>query len=243
MHHVENSHQWDLPFLPALPLPFPLSLHGLMLLMGAFFVIVIFCSLYDRKQRVPRNFTNLLECLIVFIRDEIAIKGLGEKEGRGMTPFLCTLFFFILVLNLMGLIPGFSSATANPNVTGALAFFTLCLMIFGTLRKSGWRGFQKALAPGGVPKGILFILVPIEFLGIFIKTGALMIRLFANMLAGHMVILAMLGLIPLLGFVAFPTVFLAVGVGCLEVFIALLQAYIFTLLTAIFIGQMYHPAH
>ncbi len=243
LHHMQDSHQWRLPFLPPLQLPSLLSLHGLMVVLAAAILVAVFCFLYDKKARVPRRFTNLLELLVIFIRDDIAKKNLGEDDGRRMTPFLCTLFFFILTLNLMGLIPVFSTATANPNVTGALAFFTLCFMIFGTLYKGGVKGFKNALVPAGVPKGILIILVPIEFLGLFIKTGALMIRLFANMLAGHMVILAMLGLVLLLGFVALPSVILAVCIGILEIFIAFLQAYIFTMLTAVFIGQMYHPHH
>lgn len=243
LHHMQDSSQWSLPFLPPLQLPYFLSLHGLMLIIASLLLIAIFCFIYDKKQRVPRGLTNLLELLVIFIRDEIAIKSIGEEDGRRMTPFLCTMFFFILTLNLMGLIPIFSTATANPNVTGALAFFTLCFMIFGTLCRGGLKGFQKALMPSGVPKGILVILVPIEIFGLFIKTGALMIRLFANMLAGHMVIFAMLGLVLLLGLVALPSVLLAVCIGVLEVFIAFLQAYIFTLLTAVFIGQMYHPNH
>lgn len=244
LHHMQDSSQWRLPFLPPLQLSPFLSLHGLMLIIAAIILVVVFCLVYDKKVRVPSRFTNLLELLVIFIRDEIAIKSIGEEDGRRMTPFLCTMFFFILTLNLMGLIPIFSStATANPSVTGALAFFTLCFMIFGTLYKGGLKGFKNALVPAGVPKGILVILVPIEILGLFIKTGALTIRLFANMLAGHMVILAMLGLVLLLGLVALPSVFLAVCIGVLEVFIAFLQAYIFTLLTAVFIGQMYHPNH
>lgn len=241
--HVQDSYQWRLPFLPPLQLPSFLSLHGLMLIIAAIFLVIVFCLVYDKKTRVPHRFTNLLELLVIFVRDEVAIKSIGNEDGRRMTPFLCTMFFFILTLNLMGLIPIFSAATVNPNVTGALAFFTLCFMIFGTLYKGGLKGFKNALVPAGVPKGILVILVPIEFLGLFIKTGALMIRLFANMLAGHMVILAMLGLVLVLGFVALPSVILAVCIGVLEIFIAFLQAYIFTMLTAVFIGQMYHPHH
>ncbi len=243
LHHMQDSHQWRLPFVPPIQLPSFLSLHGLMLILAAAFLIALFCFIYDKKARVPRRFTNLLELMIIFIRDEVAVKSLGQDDGRRMTPFLCTLFFFILTLNLMGMIPVFSTATANPNVTAALAFFTLCFMVFGTLYKNGFKGFQRALVPSGVPKVILIILVPVEFFGIFIKTGALMIRLFANMLAGHMVILSMLGLVLLLGVVALPSVILAVGIGVLETFIVFLQAYIFTLLTAVFIGQMYHPEH
>src|SRR3989338_1497093 len=243
LHHMQDSRQWHLPFLPPVQLPYFLSLHGVMLVLAAVLLVVVFCLLYNKKQRVPHGFTNLLELFVIFIRDDIAVKNLGTEDGRRMTPFLCTMFFFILTLNLMGLIPIFSTATANPNVACALAFFTLCFMIFGTLYKGGLQGFKNALVPAGVPKGILVILVPIEFLGLFIKTGALMIRLFANMLAGHMVILAMLGLVLVLGFVALPSVILAVCIGVLEIFIAFLQAYIFTMLTAVFIGQMYHPHH
>lgn len=243
LHHMQDSRQWHLPFLPPIQLPPFLSLHGVMLFIAALFLIMVFCFIYDKKARVPRGFTNLLECLVIFIRDDIAVKNLGAEDGRRMTPFLCTMFFFILTLNLMGLIPAFSTATANPNVTGALAFFTLCFMIFGTLHKKGFKGFQNALVPAGVPKGILVILMPIEILGLFIKTGALMIRLFANMIAGHMVVFAILSLVVLLGLVALPAVLLVVCIGVLEVFIAFLQAYIFTLLTAVFIGQMYHPNH
>ncbi|MBI5150446.1 MAG: F0F1 ATP synthase subunit A [Candidatus Omnitrophica bacterium] len=243
LHHMQDSHQWYLPFLPPLSLPPFLSLHGVMLLIAAALLVVTFCFLYNKRQRVPGRFTGSLEAVVIFIRDDIAIKNLGTEDGRRLTPFLCTMFFFILTLNLMGLIPVFSTATANPNVTAALAFFTLCFMMFGTLFKGGVKGFLNALIPSGVPKGILFILVPVEIFGLFIKTGALMIRLFANMLAGHMVIFAMLGLVLLLGVAALPSVLLAVCVGVLEVFIAFLQAYIFTLLTAVFIGQMYHPQH
>src|SRR3989338_3112956 len=227
LHHMQDSHQWRLPFLPPLQLPYFLSLHGVMLVLAAVLLVVVFCLLYNKKQRVPHGFTNLLELFVIFIRDDIAVKNLGTEDGRRMTPFLCTMFFFILTLNLMGLVP----------------FFSLCFMIFGTLYKKGFKGFQAALIPSGVPKGILVILVPIEILGLFIKTGALMVRLFANMLAGHMVIFAMLGLVLLLGMVALPSVLLAVCVGVLEVFIAFLQAYIFVLLTAVFIGQMYRPNH
>ncbi len=242
-HHMKDSHQWQLPFLPPIQLPHFLSLHGLMLLIGTAILIFTFCVLYDKRQRVPKGLTNLLEFFVVFIRDEIAVKNLGEEEGRRMTPFLCTLFFFILVLNLMGLIPIFSSATANPNVTGALAFFILCFMIFGTILKNGIKGFLRAFIPAGVPKPVLIIIFPMEVLGLFTKTFALMIRLFANMLAGHIMIFCLLGMVLLLGFIGFPALILVVGIAVFEVFVALLQAYIFIMLSAVFIGQMYHPSH
>lgn len=243
MRHLRDSHEWHLPFVPPIHLPSFLSLHAVMLLIGAVILIFLFCVLYDKKQRVPKGLTNLLEFFVLFIRDQIAVKALGEGDGRRMTPFFCTLFFFILTLNLMGLVPIFSTATANVNVTGGLALVTLGVMIFGTLHKNGLKGIGKALCPSGVPWAVLWILVPVEAVGLLIKTGALMIRLFANMLAGHIVILSLLGLVILLGLGAWPSVLLAVAIGILEVFIAFLQAYIFTLLSAMFIGRMYHPDH
>jgi len=196
-----------------------------------------------KKKRVPTGITNFLELFVIFIRDEIAVNALGKEDGRKMTPLFCTFFFFILILNLMGLIPIFVTATANINVTAGLALITLSFMIFGAIYKNGVSGFLKAVTPSGVPIPILILLVPIEVLGLFIKAFALTIRLFANMLAGHIVILSLLGLIVLMGFAALPAVLLALFINLLEIFIALLQAYIFTLLSAMFIGQTYHPEH
>ncbi len=242
-HHIRDSHQWQLPFLPTIQLPPYLSLHGVMLLIGTLVLIIIFCFLYDKKQPVPHGFTNLLEFFVVYMRDEIAIKNLGEEEGRRMTPFLCTLFFFILVLNLLGLIPLFTAATANLNVTGALAFLTLCFMIFGTLWKNGFKGFLKAITPSGIPWLILPVPFLMEFFGIFTKAFALMIRLFANMLAGHIMIFSLLGIVVTLGLIGLPALVLGVCIAAFEVFVAFLQAYIFVMLSAVFIGRMYHPDH
>ena len=242
MHHVMDGKEWHLPFLPAIKLPF-ITLHGLMLVLCAIFLIVLFGVLYNKKERVPTGLTNALEAFVIFIRDDIAIANLGEKDGKAMAPLFCTFFFFILGLNLMGLIPLFAAATANVNVTAALALVTLVCMVGGAIYKNGLIGFLKALAPSGVPAPLLLLLFPIEFLGLFIKTLALTIRLFANMLAGHIVIFALLGLVVMLGVWALPAVGLAIFISLLEVLVVFLQAYIFTLLSAMFIGQMYHPSH
>lgn len=243
MHHVKNSQEWHLPFLPPIHLPNFLSLHGVMIIICAVFLVVLFGVFYDKKARVPHGLTNLLESFVVFIRDQIAIPSLGPEDGRAMTPLLCTFFFFILGLNLMGLIPIFSTATANISVTAALAAVTLVFMIGGAIYKNGLHGFAKALIPSGVPWPVLLILVPIEFLGIFIKAFALTIRLFANMLAGHIVIFSLIGLIGLFGYVALPSIAMALFISLLEVFIAFLQTYIFTMLSAMFMGLLYHPEH
>src|SRR3989338_5808888 len=158
MHHVQNSNQWHIPFLPPITLPNFITLHGLMLILCAAFLFFIFGFVYKKDARVPTGLTNFLETLILFIRNQVVIPSLGEKDGIKMTPLFCTFFFFILSLNLMGLVPLFASATANVNVTGALALITLSFMIFGAIYKNGVGGFFKAIVPSGVPMGVLIIL-------------------------------------------------------------------------------------
>ncbi len=241
MHHVTDSHEWVLPFL-RVPLP-GISLHGLMLLLGSFFLLVVFGVLYRKKDPVPHGLTNALEAFVVFIRDQICIPNLGDHAGRKLTPLFCTFFFFIFTLNLMGMIPLFVPATGNLGVTAALASLILLFMIGGSIYQNGLIGFIKCFAPPGVPWPILIILVPLEFIGMFTKAFALTIRLFANMLAGHIVIFSLLGLMYLFGAVALPALALAAGVYVLELMIAFLQAFIFTLLSSIFVGQLLQPAH
>ncbi len=243
LHHVLDSHEWHLPFLPVIHLPEFISLHGVMIIFCALILVVLFCGFYRHGQRVPTGITNLLEAFVQFIRDEITIPFLGQEDGVQFTPFFCTLFFFILGLNLLGQIPLFATATSNINVTFPLAFITFYLMTVMTLQKRGLKGFFRAIVPSGVPWPILILIVPLEFLGIFIKTVTLMLRLFANMLAGHIVILCLLGLIILFGLWALPALVLAIFFSLLEILIVFLQAYIFVLLSALFIGQMYHPDH
>jgi F-type H+-transporting ATPase subunit a len=244
MHHIQDSQEWHLLFLPPIIFPDFLSLHTVMLFFCAGFLTFLFCCVYDKQAKIPAGMTNMLEALVVFVRDQIAFPALGREDGRRMTPFFCTMFFFILGLNLIGMIPLFATATANVSVTGGLAVVTFCVMTFGAILKNGVKGFFKALIPSGVPFVMLLLIVPIEALGLFIKAFALMIRLFANMMAGHVVILSILGMVVAIGYVAaLPAVILAVGISLLELLVAFLQAYIFTLLSAIFIGLVYHPDH
>ena len=243
MHHIMDASEWHIPFLPTIYLPDSLSLHATMILIGSIFLITCFCFLYKKDQTVPRGLTNLLEAFIVFIRDDIVVPNIGSKDALKYTPFFCTMFFFILFLNLMGLIPLFVTATANISVTAALAIITLTYLILGTIIKGGPKGFLKALMPSGVPAPILILIVPLEFLGLFIKAVSLTLRLFANMLAGHIVLLSLLGLFVTAGLKAFPAIFLIIFMYMLEILVAFLQAYIFTLLSAMFIGHMHYPHH
>jgi F-type H+-transporting ATPase subunit a len=243
LHHVVNAQRWNV--LPHVEIPLPpfLSLHGLMVILAAVLLIIFFGVACRRPVAVPTGLGNLAEMFVKAIRDHVVVPYLGEEEGRRMTPFFCTLFAFILMMNLLGLVPGFPAATSNINVTGALAAVVLFIMIFVTMYRNGVGGFFKGFVPPGVPWPVLILLVPIEIIGQGIRAFALTVRLFANMLSGHIVVLALLGLVVVFGYVALPAVVMALGIYVLEVFIAFLQAYIFTLLSAIFIGQRFHPAH
>lgn len=243
MYKVADHPYWKTPFGKVYLDEYNLTSHGLMLLFASVFMILVFGLLYRKKDRVPRGFTNLLEVLVLFVRDKIAIANLGEKEGRAMAPLFCSLFFFILFLNLMGLIPLFTNATGNVNVTAGLAMITLTVMIGGAIYKNGFMGFIHAFVPHGVPWPVMILLVPIEFLGMFIKAFALTMRLFANMLAGSIVVYSIIGLMVIFGAAGAPSLLLGVAIYLLKVFVAFLQAFVFTLLSALFINQIHHPAH
>ena len=243
MYHMADLDSWNVPFMHIRVLDF-FRYDGFMVVFSALLVVFLFGFLYNRRgDAVPHGLTNLLEVFVLFIRDQISINFLGEKDGRRMAPLFCTFFFFILVMNLMGLCPLFSTATSNINVTGSLAGITLAFMIFGSIYRHGFIGFLKVFAPKGVPWPIQLILVPIEVISMFSKAIALTIRLFANMLAGHILIFALLGLVVMFGAKALPVIVIAVCIFFFELFVAFFQAYIFTLLSAVFIGQMVHPEH
>ena len=243
MHHVSDSHRWTWFPIGYQDLPAFLTVHGVMVILSAVVLVAMLAMACRRVGSVPSGVLNLVEFFVELIRDEMAVPFLGEEDGRRLTPLLCSLFFFILMMNLLGLFPCFYAATANINVTGALALVTLAVMIFGAIFRNGLGGFVKGFVPHGIPWPVLIIVVPIEVAGLFIKAMALAIRLFANELAGHIVIFSLLGIMLMYGAAAFPMFVMALAIYLLEVFVAFLQAYIFTLLTALFIGQRYHPAH
>lgn len=251
MHHMMDSSVWTwlphvqshLPTIRFMNVQFTLTVNSVMVMAVALLLIVVFGLAARRAEPVPTGLLNVLEAFAKYIRNEMVIPFLGEKDGHKMAPMFCTLFFFILVMNLAGLIPCFYTATANLGVTAALALVTLAFMIFGAIYRNGFVAFCKGFAPPGIPKLMLIMIVPIEVLSMFIRTMALAIRLFANMLAGHLVIYSLLGMIVMFGYYAAPAIAGALGIYLLEVFVSFLQAYIFTLLSAIFIGERYHPAH
>ncbi len=217
------------------------------LLLSAILLIVVFLSVaksYKKNTgKAPKGLQSFLEPIIVFIRDDIAKPNIGEKYERFM-PYLLTVFFFIWFNNLLGLMPGGANVTGNIAVTMTLALLTLIITLFSS-NKYYW---QHIFNTPGVPWWLKF-LVPImpivEIIGIFTKPFSLMVRLFANITAGHIIILSLLSLIFLFKSyaVAPVSVAFAVVMNMLELFVAILQAYVFTLLSAMYFGGAVEEHH
>ncbi len=215
----------------------------IMILLASFIIISLFVFGYRKDKKVQSGIGNLLEVFVVFIRDEIVYPNMGEKQGRKFLPLILTFFFFIVMLNLLGLIPGSATATASFSVTVGLALITFfTYIIFGN--KDFWK---HIFATPGVPFWLLPIMIPVELIGLLTKPFALSVRLLANMNAGHIIILAFLGIIINMGssWVALGSVPMALAINMLEIFVAFLQGYIFCLLSSIFIGMavMDHEHH
>lgn len=194
--------------------------------------------------------SRLFAGFATWVRDEMVYAVMGKEMGRKFLPYFLTLFFFVLFMNLMGLVPHAATATASIFVTAALAIITLLSMIGGGMVAQGPVAFWKHLVPH-VPAALWPLMFVVELIGLLVKPFALMIRLFANMSGGHMVVLSFLGLIfffasmsPAVGYAASPVaVGFAVFIMIIESFVALLQAYIFTMLSIIFVSASIHPEH
>jgi F-type H+-transporting ATPase subunit a len=209
--------------------------------------LVLFLGRRRDQNGVPKGLlAHVVEVLALFVRDEIATPNVGKDESKRYTPYLTSLFFFILAINWLGLIPGMFTATGVVTVTTALAVITFLFTQIAGIRAAGLGGYLAHLT-GGVPVFLWPVMIPVEVLGLFTKPFALLVRLFANMLGGHMVVFFLLSLIFVWAVgaaaVALP---LTIAIFLLEIFVGLLQAYLFTLLTSLFIGQgvaMGHHAH
>ena len=207
----------------------------IMMILASFIIILLFKIGYKKDKKVQSGLGNLLEVFVVFIRDEVVYPNMGEKQGRKFLPLILTFFFFIVMLNLLGLIPGSATSTAFFSTTVALALITFfTYIIFGN--KDFWK---HIFATPGVPFWLLPIMIPVELIGLITKPFALSVRLLANMNAGHIIILAFIGIIINMKspWVAIGSVPMALAINLLEIFVAFLQGYIFSLLSSIFIGM------
>jgi F-type H+-transporting ATPase subunit a len=207
-------------------------------------ILVIGTARKAQSKKPPKGVANLMEVFVAWLRDEVTIPTMGPIWGRKLLPYCLTLFFFILFGNLFGLVPYSATMTGNLAVTLSLALLSFLLIQGVAIREAGLIGWLKHLT-GGVHPLLWPIMVPVEFMGLFTKPFALTIRLFANMAAGHIVILSLLGLIFIFGHwaVAGLAVPFALFIYLLEILVAFIQAFIFTMLTSVFTGMGIHSHH
>jgi F-type H+-transporting ATPase subunit a len=262
---------------------FSVTKHVFMLWLVAatvFVVITWTVRRYLKQERlIPSGFMNALEAVVEFVRDDIVQPNVGKKWVRTWAPLILTFFFFILAANAIGLIPVFdviglldhyvlhtaehsfvkrllpggTTATANFNVTAALATITFGAIIVAGVKAHGFVKHWMNLVPHGLAWPIYILLIPIEIMGMFVRPFALTMRLAANMTGGHIAILAILSFVFLfaemggamsgVGAGLIASVPLAVGISALEIIVVLVQAYVFTLLTAVFVGMAIHVHH
>lgn len=228
--------------------------HVVFLFIGALLLFVVMVTVAGAHRRAaqakvaPKGGTNAIEAMILYIRNEVILPNVGH-HGEGFVPYLLTAFFFILTLNLLGLIPYGATATGNISVTATLAILTFLTVEIAGIRANGW-GYLNTIfywnneLPVAMRPLMFLIMSPVEVIGKLTKPFALAIRLFANMTAGHIVVLALMGLIfTFAGIVSAAPLLMAVLIMVLELFVAFLQAFIFTLLSSVFIGQIREAHH
>jgi F-type H+-transporting ATPase subunit a len=251
MHHIYDSNTISfepfgvikLPELHLLGYDISITKHVVFMWISALLLLLIFALVRRSYKRsiVPKGGTNLIEMLVVFVRDDIAKQNIGKGYEKFL-PYLLTVFFFILTGNFLGLVPYSATFTSNISVTATLAIASFVVIQAGGVMQNGFFKYLKGLVPHGVHWLLFPLMFVVEFIGLFTKPFALAIRLFANMTAGHIVILALLGLIFFMHtyFVAPVSIAFALFMYILEILVALLQAYIFTMLSSLFIGMSVH---
>jgi len=270
LHHLADSKELELPFgvihLPQFPpihlgpvtLDLSLTKHVVFMMLAAVLVaVLLILSARGAKReqdagagRGPRGAANVVEAFVLYLRDEVALKNIGHG-GERFVPYIVTVFFFILFCNLFGLLPWGASPTGNISVTAVLAILTFIIVETAGMRELGAKGYLKTIffMPAGVPtvmKPLMYVIMtPVEFLSKLTKPFALAIRLYANMTAGHAVVLSLTGLAVMAAFasrvfIAPAPVVMAVAIMLLEIFVGFLQAYIFAMLSSVFIGLIRH---
>ena len=247
--HADHGHHGPVVY----DLSITKSIFGMLLMLGL--MVVLFGrmagSYKNRQGQAPTGMTNALEPLVLFLRDEIAVPNIGKEKADKFLPFLMTVFFFIFFANLLGLVPFIGGF----NVTGTLGItMVLASLVFLITTLNGNKHYWGHLFwPPGVPLFVMPIIIPIEIVGMFLKPIVLMIRLTANISAGHIIILSFVSLILIFGkggeamaagygIGIFSTAFM-IFMYCLELLVAFLQAFVFTLLAAIYFGEATHEAH
>ncbi|TLU88568.1 MAG: F0F1 ATP synthase subunit A [Chlorobium sp.] len=250
MHHILDNHilafepfgEIELPKIVVGGFDLSITKHVVMLWVVSAILIALFALAGGKYKKMtarqaPKGLTNALEALVEFIRVDVAKANIGKDYAKYL-DYLLTVFFFILLCNLLGLVPYGSTATGNINVTLTLATFTFFITQVAALKAHGIKGYLAHLT-GGTHPALWIIMIPIEFIGLFTKPVALTIRLFANMTAGHIVILSLIFISFILKSYIVAVVMsvpFSIFIYLLELFVAFLQAFIFTMLSALFIG-------
>lgn len=238
-YRIDHGHIVELSGLH--PIDLSITKNVFSMFLSLVIILLIFVGVgnsYRKGNVVPTGLASFMEPLVLFVRDDIAVPNIGEKKADKFLPYLLTVFFFIWVNNLLGLIPFFPGSA---NLTGNIAFtITLAFVTFLITNVNGNKDYWKHIvATPGVPVWLAPIMIPVELMGVLAKPIALLIRLFANITAGHIIILSLISLIFIFKTVAIAPV--SVGfvlfMNVLELLVAALQAYIFTLLSALFIGM------
>ena len=265
--HIMDSNVLELPFinltdshtivadtlsLPTIPsfnvagveIDMSITKHVAIMWVASILLITMMLKAFRKPKDVPSGLANFFEAIVLFLRDEVVIPIMGE-HGKKYLPFLLTIFFFILFCNLLGLIPYSATATGNISVTAGLAICSFLVMLGAGIANNGFFGYFKSLVPSGVPPALLIILIPVELISLFVKPFALCVRLFANMTGGHVAILVFLGLIIIMQneWIAIGAIPFAAAIYVLEIFVGFVQAFVFTLLSTVFIGMAAHPDH
>jgi F-type H+-transporting ATPase subunit a len=242
MHHVLARPVIKLPTVFGIDLT--ITNHVLMMWIVSVLLIAAFGLSFRKRPLVPKGLANALEALVLYIRDDVIVPNLGH-DAKAYTPYLLTAFFFVLLCNLLGLVPYGATATGNIAVTGAMAIMTFIVVQVAGIRKHGLLGYLKMFSPPGIPFLLKFIMVPVELISMVTKHFALAIRLFANMIAGHITILALMSLIFFFKnwlIAPFPLAIIIFS-SLLEILISLIQAYVFTILSAVFISASLAEEH
>ena len=265
-HHLADSNEWEIagkvihfPHWEIYGVDVSITKHVFFMMIAAVLVMLLLISAgrsaakyhASGADKGPKGAANVVEAFILYLRDEVAIKNIGHG-GEKFVPYIVTVFFFVLFCNALGLVPWGASPTGNVSVTAALALVTLIIVEVAGMRALGPAGYAKTIfyIPHGLPNVfmkvvMLIIMTPVELLGKLAKPFALTIRLYANMAAGHAVVLALTGLIVLTAgagaiYLGIAPLAMAIAIMVLEIFVALLQAYIFAMLSAVFIGLIRH---
>jgi F-type H+-transporting ATPase subunit a len=210
-------------------------------------VMIPYARRVKSGDRPKGKFWNMVDVVVCYIKNEVAEPAIGKSDAKRFLPLLWTIFFFVLILNLFGMIPGVGAATGSITVTAALALVVFLFVVGAGSKRMGVLGFWKAQVPHMELSPVLaVVLVPmiwaIEVFGLFVKHAVLAVRLFANMFAGHMVLAVFIAFVGVFGYVSSVLVGPAVlGISLLELMVAFIQAYVFTFLSALFIGAAVHP--